>query len=423
MGFKKTPLIIFLSLFLLSSISTVAFVPRTVRGYVYVNDVITKPDDVILSIAGENISATLFDDGYYIIDFSAEDGETGIFTVIVDGEDYLANETLVTEHNVYVYYIDLHVWTSEENHPPDKPSNPSPANGSTGVEINVTLSWQCSDPDGDNLTYDVYFGTSDDPPKVSSNQSATTYNLSNLQYSTTYYWKIVAWDEHGEKNESELWTFVTEAEPSENHPPDQPCNPSPKNNETDVPVDVILSWQCSDPDGDNLTYDVYFGTGENQLKKVSGNQSSTTYKPSSLNYSTTYYWKIVAWDEHGESSESPVWRFTTEEGIPNSPPTVSITRPKNLLYFRDIEILSLSLPLIIGPITIEVNASDSDGVVKRVDFYIDYALKYSDTTAPFSWRWDSRAFGFKVIEVVAYDDKGAHQRSIKEVLIFNPAIL
>ena len=322
MGFKKTPLIIIFSLFLLSSISTVAFVPRTVRGYVYVNDVITKPDDVILSIAGENISATLFDDGYYIIDFSAEDGETGIFTVIVDGEDYLANETLVTEHNVYVYYIDLHVWTSEENHPPDKPSNPSPANGATGVEINVTL-----------------------------------------------------------------------------------------------------SWQCSDPDGDNLTYDVYFGTGENQLKKVSGNQSSTTYKPSSLSYSTTYYWKIVAWDEHGESSEGPVWRFTTEEGIPNSPPTVSITRPKNLLYVRDREILSLSLPLIIGPITIEVNASDSDGVVKRVDFYIDHTLKYSDTTAPFSWRWDSRAFGFKVIEVVAYDDKGAHQRSIKEVLIFNLAIL
>ena len=215
MGFKKTPLIIFLSLFLLSSISTVAFVPRTVRGYVYVNDVITKPDDVILSIAGENISATLFDDGYYIIDFSAEDGETGIFTVIVDGKDYLANETLVTEHNVYVYYIDLHVWTSEENHPPDKPSNPSPANGSTGVEINVTLSWQCSDPDGDNLTYDVYFGTGENQlKKVSGNQSSTTYKPSSLSYSTTYYWKIVAWDEHGESSESPVWRFTTEEERS-----------------------------------------------------------------------------------------------------------------------------------------------------------------------------------------------------------------
>jgi len=207
-----------------------------------------------------------------------------------------------------------------------------------------------------------------------------------------------------------------------NHPPNKPSNPSPVDGATGVDIDVTLSWQCSDPDGDNLTYDVYFGTGENQLKKVSGNQSSTTYKPSSLNYSTTYYWKIVAWDEHGESSESPVWRFTTEE-TPNTPPAVVITRPKNLLYFRDIEILSLPFPLIIGPVTIEVNASDSDGVVKRVDFYIDHTLKYSDTTAPFSWRWDSRAFGFKVIEVVAYDDKGAHQRSIKEVLIFNLAIL
>ena len=120
MGFKKMPLVIFLSFFLLSSISTIAFVPRTVRGYVYINNVITKPDNVTLFIAGENISATLFDDGYYIIDFSAEDGETGIFTVVVDGENYLANETLTTEHNVYVYNIDLHVWVSENN-PPNEP--------------------------------------------------------------------------------------------------------------------------------------------------------------------------------------------------------------------------------------------------------------------------------------------------------------
>ena len=421
-GFKKTSLIILLSFFLLSSISTIAFVPRTVRGYVYINNVITKPDNVTLFIAGENISATLFDDGYYIIDFSAEDGETGIFIVVVDGESHLANEILVTEHNVYVYHIDLHVWIPENN-PPNEPSNPSPADGATDVEIDITLSWQCSDPDGDSLTYDIYFGTSSNPPKVSSNQSATTYHLGNLQYSTTYYWKIVAWDEHGAKNESKLWVFVTRTEPSVNHPPNQPYNPSPKNNETDVSVHVILSWQCSDPDGDSLTYDVYFGTGENQLKKVSSNQSSTTYKPSTLNHSTTYYWKIIAWDEHGESSEGPVWRFTTEEEITNSPPTVSITKPENALYFRDRKILSLPLPFIIGPITVEVNASDSDGIVKKVEFYVDNTLEYSDTTAPFSWRWNSRAFGFKVIRVVAYDDQGCHQQSLKEVLIFNLAIL
>lgn len=188
-------------------------------------------------------------------------------------------------------------------------------------------------------------------------------------------------------------------------------------------VHVILSWQCSDPDGDSLTYDVYFGTGENQLKKVSSNQSSTTYKPSTLNHSTTYYWKIIAWDEHGESSEGPVWRFTTEEEITNSPPTVSITKPENALYFRDRKILSLPLPFIIGPITVEVNASDSDGIVKKVEFYVDNTLEYSDTTAPFTWRWNSRAFGFKVIRVVAYDDQGCHQQSLKEVLIFNLAIL
>ena len=35
------------------------------------------------------------------------------------------------------------------------PYNPSPENGEAKVLINTNLSWYCSDPDGDNVTYDV----------------------------------------------------------------------------------------------------------------------------------------------------------------------------------------------------------------------------------------------------------------------------
>ena len=208
--------VIISALMILSILSLPVFAayPRTVRGYVYVNGVVTKPDQVILHMSSQDIPAKeLFDDGYYIIDFSAEDNETGTFTVVVNGNNYPVNKTFITEHNVYVYYIDLHVWTSGENHPPDKPSYPSPANGATGVDIDVTLSWQCIDPDGDNLTYDVYFGTSSNPPKVSDNQSSTSYTPS-LNYGETYYWRIVAWDEHGEKSEGDVWTFTTKSKPS-----------------------------------------------------------------------------------------------------------------------------------------------------------------------------------------------------------------
>lgn len=76
------------------------------------------------------------------------------------------------------------------NNPPSVPSNPNPDN-ETGVSITTTLSWTCSDPDGDSLTYDVYFGTSPTPPLVQSNHTSTTYNPGTLNYGTKYYWKIV----------------------------------------------------------------------------------------------------------------------------------------------------------------------------------------------------------------------------------------
>jgi len=109
------------------------------------------------------------------------------------------------------------------NYPPNKPYSPYPPNNATNVAITTTLSWQCSDADGDTLTYDIYFGTGSNPPKVVSNITTNFYSPGTLQYSTTYYWKVVAWDEHGAKNSSDVWHFTTEAytppPPPPNHHP------------------------------------------------------------------------------------------------------------------------------------------------------------------------------------------------------------
>ncbi len=45
---------------------------------------------------------------------------------------------------------------------------------------------------------------------------------------------------------------------------------------------------------------------------VSNEQSSKVYNPGSLEFEKTYYWKIVAEDNHGDSTEGDVWHFTTE---------------------------------------------------------------------------------------------------------------
>jgi uncharacterized protein (TIGR02145 family) len=51
---------------------------------------------------------------------------------------------------------------------PNPPSSPSPADGDTAVFSSVVLGWSCSDPDGDPLLYDLYFGTANPPAVVDS---------------------------------------------------------------------------------------------------------------------------------------------------------------------------------------------------------------------------------------------------------------
>jgi len=79
----------------------------------------------------------------------------------------------------------------------NKPSNPSPLNNAINQNTSLTLSWYSSDPDEDPLTYDIYLGTNNPPTnKVSTSQTAKSYNATNLSNSTTYFWKIIAKDDH-----------------------------------------------------------------------------------------------------------------------------------------------------------------------------------------------------------------------------------
>jgi hypothetical protein len=274
----------------------------------------------------------------YWEEFNAVGSESGLMYSILDGNngsiliaDIDPGDSLigVTASSLRImatftrsspsYTPELDYWSISwiANNPPNTPSNPSPANGATGVGINVDLSWNCSDPDGDPLTYDVYFGTSSPPPLKSSGQTSNMYDPGPMNYGTIYYWKIVAFDNHGASTSGPIWSFTTWI----NHPPNTPSNPTPANGATNVDINADLSWNCSDPDGDPLTYDVYFDTNNPPVNKVSSGQSETTYDPGTLNFDTTYYWKIVAFDNQGGTTSGPVWSFTTEENEPPNTPS------------------------------------------------------------------------------------------------------
>jgi len=212
-------------------------------------------------------------------------------------------------------YAEGPVWDfTTENNPPNTPSDPNPEDGATDVDVNSYLSWNCSDPDEDNLTYNVYFEKNDPTPDVlvSNNQSGNTYDPGTMDYNSHYYWKIVAWDEYDSSTNGPIWDFTTGSEP--NDPPYPPSDPNPEDGATNVDVNSDLSWNCSDPDGDDLTYDVYLEANDPTPDVlVSDDQTGTTFDPGTFDYGTTYYWKIIAKDSHSATTEGPIWYFTTEE--------------------------------------------------------------------------------------------------------------
>jgi RHS repeat-associated protein len=85
-------------------------------------------------------------------DLSPEDAET--FRVQI-GE---VTGAVIADPDAEVTIVDDDV----PNEPPAAPASLTPVDGATGTGLDPILSWAASDPDGDTVTHDVYFGTSFD---------------------------------------------------------------------------------------------------------------------------------------------------------------------------------------------------------------------------------------------------------------------
>jgi hypothetical protein len=204
--------------------------------------------------------------------------------------------------------------------PPNAPGAPS-------LSVTGATSFNASWTDGGGAypatSYRVYYSTgavSTSSTYVSSVSSPAA--IPSLSHGSTYNIMVTALNAHGQSTPSGTSSMLL------NRAPTAPTSFSPANNAdptadgTEYPASgtFAISWSgASDPDGDTMSYDLYFGTSATPgyLKTISGGATSTTVAASSN--LTKYYWYIIAKDAYtGASAKSATVNFTTGYPAPTA---------------------------------------------------------------------------------------------------------
>jgi hypothetical protein len=193
------------------------------------------------------------------------------------------------------------------NYPPNVPSTPNgPTNGyhKSAYEYSTAT----IDPENDQIAYQFDWDDGSPNKWTALYPSGTTCIQSHTwQIPGVYTISVKARDSN---NAESLWSDTLSITML-NQPPSTPTNPTPGNNSDQVSTLQTLSWDCSDPDGNTLTYDIFLGNTSNPPKIIS-RQASTSFTPS-LDSKTMYNWRIIAYDDYGGITPGPLWVFTTKD--------------------------------------------------------------------------------------------------------------
>lgn len=141
---------------------------------------------------------------------------------------------------------------------------------------------------------------------VSANVGA--YTDTSVTDSTLYYYRLRSYDVFERRGDPSphVWAYAVV-----NESPEVPSDPSPPPDSLGVEETVTLSWTSTDPDG-TVLFDLHFGEARNALKLRFENESVTSYVPDTcLALTHFYFWRVIARDNHGATSLSPIWAFGT----------------------------------------------------------------------------------------------------------------
>lgn len=248
--------------------------------------------------------------------------------------------------------------------PPEKPSDPSPADDQENVGLKVTLSVKIFDMDSSVISLVSFYNAVNDEKigyvRNVVNGSNATCSFT-LPFDTTYAWYVIANDSL-QQNQSDIWFFTTKQRPPENQKPvANPGGPYLVKLNQSVTFD---GSQSIDPDGTIIFYRWNFGDGSSQILDMTPKHTYTD--------PGVYMVTLTVVDDDGRSSMANTTATIQSEIFINTPPNAMFTVP-------------LTVPVNQGILFDATGSNDTDG------FIAEYRWDF-DSDGTFDTNWSTEAF-------------------------------
>ena len=285
----------------------------------------TAPSNLVATTAGtDQINLTWDDNASNEDGFKIERKEgTGSFveitTVGVDVTDYadsgLADGTTFT-YRVRAYNADGNSNYSNESSAttdalPNPPAGPSNLAATTAGTDAIDLTWMDNADNEDGYRVERHAGDGFFAEVTTLGADVTSYSDMGLNASTTYTYRVVAYNVDGESPWSNEASATTDALPN---PPAAPSSLAATAAGTDG---INLTWTDNADNEDGFRIERKEGTGS-YVEIATPGANMESYSDAGLNPATTYTYRVVAYNADGDSPWSNEASATTD-ALPNPP--------------------------------------------------------------------------------------------------------
>lgn len=268
--------------------------------------------------------------------------------------------------------------------PPSTPALISPNHESTNVDTTVLFSWT-NISTADSYSFQLSKTTTFDSLITDSVTTLSELNSSNLDFETSYYWRVKAKNVGGESAWSSVYSFTTIIDK-----PETPVLLLPDNGDEMVDTLAQFVWNTADRATD-YTFQLS-KTGDFATVISDKSLTDTTTSIGNLSFLTEYFWRVKATNTGGESDWSLVSKFTVKAQDASIPTLIS---PTNTATNVDTS-LALLWNKAEGALSYQVQLSeltDFSSTQIDTDNLTDTTYSVVGLSHSKSYHWRVRAFG------------------------------